>query len=158
MITKTDMRFKLNTEARCILLMALVVIMVFIIGCNGKHAGDALTLKEAIAKGREALKQARYPHWNEDLFIEADDNNTKWNDDINYSKDVKTYILKSDGTSVLDTAPPYAEEIEKYRLNERRYWAIYYVPRPIPGEHIRDTDAWVFIDRSNGEVIWVLRY
>jgi hypothetical protein len=42
--------------------------------------------------------------------------------------------------------------VRRLNLEEKKYWAIYYVPTAMG----KGGDAWVFIDRNNGEVIGVI--
>ena len=119
-----------------------------IAGCNGghleenavpgyKYEKDAITLQEAIEKGKEALKNAGFEHWNENLAVSADDNNTAWKE---YYSD----------PSILGN-----KYIKSLNLKERKYWAIDYSRPPIPGEELGlgGSGGFVFIDRSNGKVI-----
>jgi hypothetical protein len=142
------------------LLCVLLMLIANIIGCDGKHAGDALTLQEAIAKGREALKQRSYSYWNKELIIKADDSNTKWNNYIEYlDKDIGesfTITITLTGTYTPTATIDLKEEIKRLNLKERRYWAIHYCPREIIERHALDGDAWVLIDRSDGKVIWII--
>ena len=130
-------------------LFYVIFLSIIIIGCSEKNDGDnitvkpkpekdALTLQDAIEKGKETLKNCNYPFWNEELVISADDNNTVWEKQIS-----------------INTPSAFDEDIKRLHLKERRYWAIYYYPRRALGNNLwKGGDAMVFIDRSDGKVIW----
>lgn len=116
-----------------------ILLLLIISGCglsaSLEQKENAVTLSEAIEIGKKELKKVGYPHWDEELSVEADDNNTIWNDHI------------SSSPSVLEN-----KVIKDMHLEEKEYWAIYYSPKKISG---KGGDAFVFIDRSNGKVLGV---
>lgn len=96
---------------------------------------SVMTLREAIAIGKKELKNRNYPFWNEGLLIEANNNNTTWNNHIKSSPSV----LKN-------------ETVKKMKLGKNEYWAIYYCHK----RGGKGGDAFVFIDRSTGKIMGVL--
>lgn len=115
-----------------------VLVLFFISGCvhnnySQSQEGKNITLLKAIEIGKEELIKIDSPSWNKELSVEADDNNTAWDNHIKSSQ------------SVLEN-----ENVKKMQLESKNYWAIYYVPKNYSG---KGGDGFVFIDRSNGKVI-----
>lgn len=119
-----------------------ILLLLIISGCglsvSSKQKESAVTLSEAIEIGKKELKKVGYPHWNEELIVKADDNNTIWKEHI------------SSSPSVLENG-----DIKEMHLEEKEYWAIHYWPKKFVGTLTLGGDAFVFIDRSNGKVLGV---
>lgn len=93
---------------------------------------QTISLTEAINIGRLELKRVAYPYSQENTIVQADDFNSYW------YKHVKS------SPAVLKT-----QHIKDMSLGSYKYWAIYYAPK-------KGGDAFVFIDRANGEIIGIL--
>lgn len=61
-----------------------------------------MTLLKAIEEGKDELKRISYPHWNDELIVKADDDNSIW----------KEHVASS--PSVLEN-----EEVRKMKLEEK---------------------------------------
>ena len=120
---------------QCLILLVLFLLIINITGC--KHEGEiTMSLHEAIETGKTELRKIGYPFRNKELLVEADDNNTKWNNHIKSSP----LVLEN-------------EIVKRMNLEENKYWAIYFSPKKTT---VLGGDAFVFIDRSNGKVMGVL--
>ena len=74
------------------------------------------------------------------LKIEADDDNSIWNDQIQFD----TFTLED----------PWIKQME---LDKKQCWAIYFAPKKSfwRGSVMLGGSAFVFIDKSDGSVIWI---
>lgn len=97
-----------------------------------------IELEVAIMLAKEELK-SKVDFSHENYEIKADDSNSVWNNFIAE----QPYVLE-------------LEEVKKLRLDKKIYWAIYFGPQKKGRCHFFGGDAFVFVERSTGNIIGVL--
>ncbi|MDD5223291.1 MAG: hypothetical protein PHE84_04820 [bacterium] len=155
------MKMIYNTSMRVVCSLWVVCTFLVCLNCSPSHTPEAskaeknpspiksiefsypsgkttnITLSEAIKIARAGLiKKTNDPSWGkETVGIKADDNNTRWNDEV--YRNPRIWL---------------SPNIQEMHLGGKNYWAIYFqlkVFPPIPGAF----NGFVFIDRTNGKIL-----
>lgn len=117
-----------------------LILLCIIIGCTHNNFPQSqrknITLFEAIEIGKKELIKIDSSSWKKELLVEADTNNTAWNNYVRLSP------------SILDN-----KNIKKMELETKSCWVIYYAPKDYAG---KGGDVFMFIDTSTGKVIGYL--
>lgn len=125
-------------------MVAFCFLIPLIAGCvveGQKNSGlpPALSLTQAVEIAKQELQQRRYPYANQPLLIKADETNSAWNLRINKFPTVLNLPA-----------------VKEMNLDRQPYWAIYVAPAASTNRVIKGGDAYVFIGRTNGQVLGVL--
>ncbi|MDO9399168.1 MAG: hypothetical protein Q7T79_00560 [bacterium] len=99
---------------------------------NIKQDKTKINLEKAIEIGEKELERIGYDYVPEHMRVLADDKNTEWEEFVK----IDPLILQN-------------ERIKKMNLKRKNYWALYYAPKKLS----LGGDAWVFVDRDNGEIL-----
>lgn len=95
-----------------------------------------ITLEEAIEISRRELRKIDWPHVGEDLEVNVEDENTAW---------------QRAKASRIQPPTTYDKKVKELYLKNRKFWVVGFGPKKL----ILGGVAAVFIDRSNGEILYI---
>jgi hypothetical protein len=148
-----DLPMRVDTKKRAafeclIAFLASIILHANVVCAQLQNTGN-ISLTDAIKIAKMELVKIDPSYWNTVLVVEADDNNSKWQEHLTSEQAV---ISLNKGSTTSNGAVSQLKKKIK-ALKSDTYWAIYFSPKKCRG---KGGDAFVFVNRSEGKILGVI--